>query len=153
MVALTSDRNTQQAAGDLRQGAVAAAQLIYAGALVMRNAAGDLVKGAAATGLIGVGRAEERVDNSGGSAGDETLRYRPGIYRFANSTAGDEITAAECGAPCFAVDDQTVAKTDGTGTRSPAGFVDHVDDLGVWVRLDEAQTRSWADLTAAIAAP
>jgi len=40
------------------------------------------------------------------------------------------------------VDDQTVAKTDGTATRSPAGFVDMVDDLGVWVRFDEAMTRN-----------
>ena len=152
MVALTSDRNTQQAAGDLRSGDVAASQLIYAGALVMRTAAGTLVKASTATGLIGVGRAEERVDNASGDAGDKQLRFRPGIYRFANSASGDLITAADCGAPCFAVDDQTVAKTDGTGTRSPAGFVDHVDDLGVWVRMDEAELRTWAALTAAIAA-
>ena len=31
------------------------------------------------------------------------------------------------------VDDQTVAKTDGTGTRSAAGVVVNVDALGVWV--------------------
>jgi hypothetical protein len=144
MAALTADRNTPQSEGDLREGAVAASQLIFAGALVCRNAAGTLVKGATATGLVGVGRAEERVDNSAGAAGAKSLRYRPGIFRFANSAAGDAITAADIGKRCFVVDDQTVAKTNGADTRSPAGFVDAVDDLGVWVRLDEALTTAGA---------
>jgi hypothetical protein len=34
------------------------------------------------------------------------------------------------------VDDQTVAKTDGTGARSVAGKVFDVDSGGVWVRFD-----------------
>jgi hypothetical protein len=142
MAALTQDRNTPRAEGELRQGGVAAATLIYAGALVMRNAAGFLTKGQTATGLVGVGRAEARVDNSAGSAGDEVLTYRPGIYRFANSGGADEITAAEIGDLVFAVDDQTVAKTDGAASRSPAGHVDAVDAQGVWVRLDEALTKA-----------
>lgn len=152
MTALSQDRNTPQSAGDLREGAVAASQLIYAGAIVMRNASGYLVKASAATALIGAGRAEARADNSAGSAGDLTLRFRAGTYRFANSASGDLITIADIGKPCFAVDDQTVAKTDGSGARSIAGFVDQVDTLGVWVRFDEAAARSWADLAAAIAA-
>lgn len=142
MAALTKDRNTPRAEGDIRQGQVAASTKIFAGALVMRNAAGFLIEGQTATGLVGVGRAEEQVDNSAGSNGDKTLDYRPGVYRFLNSAAADEITAAEIGATCYAVDDQTVAKTDGTSSRSPAGIVDHVDTLGVWVRLDEALTNA-----------
>ena len=96
---LAQDRNTPAASGDLREGPVAAAQLIHAGALVCRNAAGFLVKGATATGLVGVGRAEHRVDNATGGAGDAQLRYRPGIYRFANSTAADLITIADIASP------------------------------------------------------
>ena len=69
------------------------------------------------------------------------MLYRPGCFRFANSAGGDEITIAEIGDVVFAVDDQTVAKTDGTSSRSPAGFVDDVDDLGVWVRFDEVLTK------------
>lgn len=138
MPALTSDRNTPRVEGDIRRGAVAAATLIYAGAIVMRNASGYLVKGQTATGLVGVGRAEERVDNSAGSAGDLTCDFRKGIFRFANSAAADEITIADIGSPAYAVDDQTVAKTDGTSTRSIAGIVDDVDANGVWVRFDEA---------------
>ncbi len=144
MTALAQDRNTPARAGDVRSGLLAASVLVYAGALVMRNAAGYLTKGATATGAIGVGRAEERVDNSDGSAGDLGLRYKPGVFRFANSASADAITVAEVGDVCFVVDDQTVAKTDGTGTRSPAGLVEDVDDLGVWVRFDEALTKTAA---------
>ncbi|WP_255564463.1 hypothetical protein [Mameliella sp. CS4] len=140
MAALTADRNTARFEGDIRQGDVAASTVIYAGALVMRDASGNLVEGQTATGLVGAGRAEERVDNSAGSAGDLTCDYRPGIYRFANSSAADEITKAEIGDVCYAVDDQTVAKTDGSGTRSPAGIVAGLDSNGVWVLMDEGAT-------------
>lgn len=140
MSALTTDRNTPQKVGDVRSGAVAASAMIYAGALLMRNAAGYLVPGATATGLVGVGRAEERVDNSAGADGDLTIVYMPGTFLFANSAAADQITIADIGSVCFAVDDQTVAKTDGTGTRSRAGIVAGIDNLGVWVRFDEALT-------------
>lgn len=141
MAALTQDRNTPQAAGDMREGPVAAATTLFGGAIAMRNAAGNLVQGQTATGLVGVGRVERRVVNQG-AAGDAAAKYRAGVFRFVNSTAGDAITTADSGAVCFAVDDQTVAKTDGTGTRSPAGFVDHVDALGVWVRFDEAMLQA-----------
>lgn len=141
MNALTGDRNTAQSAGDLREGPVAASQLIYAGAIVCRNASGHLVKGVTGLNLIGVGRAEERVDNSAGAAAAKSLRYRAGVFRFANSAAADEITVADIGKACFVVDDQTVAKTSGTSTRSKAGVVDGVDAQGVWVRFDEALAR------------
>lgn len=140
MAALTKDRNTPRADGDLRSGPVAAATTLFAGALVMRDASGNLVEGQADTGLVGVGRAEARFDNSAGSAGDVTATYRPGIYHFANSAAADEIAQADVGSLCYAVDDQTVAKTDGSSSRSPAGVVDAVDANGVWVRVDEALT-------------
>ena len=43
--------------------------------------------------MHGIGRAEERVDNSGGNAGDLDIRVREGIFRWANSASTDEITA------------------------------------------------------------
>lgn len=142
MPALNQDRNTPRLDGDLRHGLVAAASLIYAGAIVMRAADGYLHEGHTATGMVGVGRAEARVDNRLGVDGDEDLTYRPGIYKFANSAAADAITLAEIGDVAFVVDDQTVAKTDGGGTRSPAGIIDGVDADGVWVRFDEALTKA-----------
>jgi len=141
VTALTSDRNTPTAIGDARQGAVAAGQKVFAGALVMRNAAGYLVKGVTGLNLTGVGRAEDQVDNTAGSDGDVSLAFRPGLFRFAND-GSDTITIADIGLPCYAVDDQTVARTDGTGTRSKAGIVEMLDTQGVWVSFNEAVTRA-----------
>lgn len=141
-MALSADRNTPLRQGDIQSGKLAASVKVFAGSLVMRNAAGYLTKGATATGAVGVGRAEEQVDNSAGAAGDAALRYRPGVFQFKNSSSTDAITIAEIGDKCFVVDDETVAKTDGTSTRSPAGIVEDVDAQGVWVRLDEALTLS-----------
>lgn len=141
-MALSSDRNTLRAEGGVLQQKMAAVK-VFAGALVARNASGYLTKGATATTLIGVGRAEEQVDNSGGSAGDKLLRVRPGIFRYGNSASTDAITIAEIGKPCYIVDDETVAKTDGTGTRSIAGFVADVDANGVWVEFDESKVQTY----------
>lgn len=140
MAALTADRNTPRAQGDeFRQGA--AAQLIYAGSLVCRNASGFIAKGAEATGLIGVGMAYEQVDNSGGSAGDLKITFRPGTFRFGNSAGGDELTIADIGKVCWVVDDQTVGRTSNSSARSRAGIVREVDANGVWVEFDEALAR------------
>ena len=140
MVALTADRNTPRAEGDERSGTLGANQTIYAGAILMRNSSGDLIKGATATGSFGAGMALERMGST--TAGATSIRYRPGIFRFVNSSAGDLITKADVGTVCYIVDDQTVAKTSGTNTRSPAGVVDSVDAQGVWVRFDESLTRA-----------
>jgi hypothetical protein len=140
MVALTADRNTPELIGDQREGTLGANQAIFAGAILMRNAAGDLIEGATATGAFGAGRASEA--KSSVAAGATAIKYKPGVYRYANSAAGDLITKADIGTACYIVDDQTVARTSGTNTRSPAGVVEGVDTLGVWVRFDEALTRA-----------
>jgi hypothetical protein len=148
-MALTKDRPTPRKIGDVKSLGVAASMAIFAGAIVMRNAAGYAVKGATALNLIGVGRAQAQVVNSG-SAGDVSLDVMPGLFLYSNSTSGDLITIADIGKPAWTVDDQTVAKTDGSGTRSIAGFVEDVDPNGVWVRFDEVAARSYAATLAAI---
>ena len=140
MTALTENRSTLQMATGDRAGLLGASQTIFAGALLMRNVSGHLIKGATATGSFGVGRAE--VAGTSTTAGVTSHPYREGIFRFANSSAGDLIATADIGAVCYIVDDQTVAKTNGTSTRSPAGSVVDVDAMGVWVRFDEALTRA-----------
>lgn len=142
MTALGTDRNTPRAAGSIKSLPMAVA-LIYAGAIVMRNSTGFATKGAVSTTLIGVGRANERVDNSGGSAGDLRIAVEPGVFRYGNSASTDAITIAEIGKPCYVVDDQTVAKTSGSGARSIAGFVYDVDAQGVWVEFDESKVQSY----------
>ncbi len=141
MTALTKGRNTPEMIGDNRSGGLAANAKVFQGGIVARNAAGFLVPGAVATGLVGVGRAEDAVDNTDGAAGDVIQRYRTGCFRYANSAGADEITIANIGDLAFIVDDQTVAATNGTGTRSPAGLIEVVEDQGVWIRFDEAITK------------
>ncbi|WP_206599411.1 hypothetical protein [Methyloceanibacter stevinii] len=123
MTALTKGRNTPLVAGDVRALAVAAATVLFQGGIAMRNAAGYATKGATALNLVGIGRIEEEVDNASGANGDLSVRIRPGIFLYENSEGGDEIAIADIGKVAYVVDDQTVAKTDGTSTRSrPASF-------------------------------
>ena len=133
MTALATDRNTARRTGDRLTFDVAASVKCYAGAMAVLDSAGRVKPGVAATGLIPVGRFAETVDNSTGDAGDVQATVEPGIYRFANSAAADEITAAEIGDRCYIVDDQTVAATSDTNARSAAGKVLAVDAAGVWV--------------------
>lgn len=76
----------------------------------------------------------DTVDNSYGNNGDKLVVVRPGIYAWKNSSGADAVTQADVGSTCYVVDDETVAKTDGGGTRSAAGVVIAVDQDGVWVR-------------------
>lgn len=138
-MALTAPRNTIQM-GDQPIARrvhlpVAAAVRIFAGALVCSDANGYATPGAAATTLRGVGRARSTVDNSTGLAGALSVEVEQGIFKFANSADADEVTIAQRGAVCFIVDDATVAKTDGSSTRSPAGLVVDVETDGVWVEM------------------
>jgi len=145
MVALAADRQSPRALGEVKKQALAASVLVFNGAILMRNAAGFLTKGQAGLGLVGVGVAQEQVDNSAGAAGAKTVEYREGVFRFVNSASSDAITIADIGRVCFVVDDQTVARTDGRTaglpTRSPAGVVVDVDSLGVYILFDESRTR------------
>lgn len=142
MTNLAADRNTPRVEGDVKSLPMSASK-IYAGAIVCRNATGYAAKGAVSTTLIGVGRADEQVDNSGGNPGDKRIRVREGKFIFNNSSAGDLITIADIGKPAYIVDDNTVAKTSGTNTRSIAGFIDDVVDTGVVVKFDEAAVQSY----------
>ena len=142
MVALTADRNTALKQGDLRVGQVGAATKIFKGAIVMRNAAGYLIKGATATGSFGVGISQSLADNTAGANGALSINWRPGVAYLAN-LAADLCLVTDIGAKCFIADDQTVARTNGGATRSPAGVIEDVDANGVWVRLDEALNRAY----------
>lgn len=132
---LTQDRLIKRRDGSVFVDPVAATTKIFAGSLTVLNAAGNLVPGSTATGLVARGVAFEQVDNSAGAAGDKTAESRPGCYAFKNSASTDQITRAEIGDDCYIVDDQTVAKTNGSSTRSVAGKIVDLDSDGVWVRV------------------
>ena len=82
-----------------------------------------------------LGVSEAQVDNSLGGAGAANIPVRKGTFRFANSASADLIAQADIGSVCYAVDDQTVAKTSNSGARPVAGTIFDVDTDGVWVKF------------------
>lgn len=136
MAATTIDRNTQQRSGHRRAVPVAAATKIPAGVIACISTAGLLVNGSTAVGLKSIGVPQVAIDNSGGAASAIRGEVDTGVYGpFGNSASTDQITLADVGADCYIVDNQTVAKTNGSNTRSVAGRVFDVDAAGVWVQF------------------
>ena len=129
---LTNDRATPHRSNVDVFDTVAAAVKIYSGAIVMLNASGDATPGATALNLTPRGVAQETVDNLSGAAGDESVNSRKGTFRFKNDAS---VTRANIGGTAYVVDDETVANTDGTGTRSALGEITDVDSIGVWVLI------------------
>lgn len=136
MAATTQDRNTRQRAGHSRYLPLAAATKIPAGVIACLSATGLLTNGATSTTLKTVGVPNATLDNSAGSASALSGEVFLGVWGpFGNSAAGDQITLAAVGSDCYIVDNQTVALTNGTGTRSVAGKVFDVTAEGVWVEF------------------
>ena len=99
-------------------------------------ASGLLVNGDTATTLKAVGVTGGLLDNSAGLASAISGTVSIGVWGpFANSSAGDQIALADVGSDCYIVDNQTLAKTSGSSTRSIAGKVWDVTTDGVWVKF------------------
>ena len=141
MTALTKDRNTYHRVGDFRSGPMKADETTFAGGILLRLSDGYLAKGQVIAGAVGVGIAERAVLTAGDTDGAVSVEFRPGSHLMQNSAGGDAVTLANIGAVCYAVDDQTVALTDASGTRSVAGFVEDIEGSRVWVRFDETLAR------------
>jgi hypothetical protein len=130
-MALTKDTLEHNQFGDaaippLMEYGVAADAVIFAGALVVRNGDGYAEPGSVADDLKALGRAEKRVDNTGGANGAKKVMVRRGVFPFKNSAAADAITVADIGEDCYIVDDETVAKTSDTNARSVAGKIEGI---------------------------
>lgn len=136
MAALTQARNTPEKNGEIFALPVKANTTVHQGSLVVIDA-GYAAPGRVATGLIAAGRAEHSA--TAVAAGSAVVEVRRGIFKFANSASADLIAQADVGADCFIVDDQTVAKTNGSNTRSRAGKVASLDADGVWVQIGLGQ--------------
>lgn len=133
MTATTTDRNTQYKDPYLVSVDLAAGVSVLAGTMAVINADGFAQMAATADDLTYVGRFEESVDNSLGDDGDKSAQVRrKKLFQWANDAA-DPVTQVSLGQACYIVDNQTVAATDGTGTRSVAGTVLGIDSEGVWV--------------------
>lgn len=123
---------------------VAADAIIYPGALVAINASGYLVPASADSTLRVVGVAAPRrhqmtalrgyVDATGQDNGDLECEVQgPLIALMVNS--GSSLTIADVGNDCYAVDDQTVSKTNGGTSQVTRGDVvfNGTDLVGVTV--------------------
>lgn len=121
--------------------AVRDATILYKGGMVAADSSGDYVPAghaSAVTQCQGVLMEVSAIDETvtGNAAGTETARLTVGIFWFDNSAGDDAITAVHLGQVCYAVDDETVALSDGNGSRLPAGVVTDVDaTLGVAVSI------------------
>lgn len=134
MSATTTDRNTSYKDVQILGVAIAAGVSVLAGTIAVLNADGFGQMGATANDLIYVGCFEESADNSAGLDGDVKAKVRREKAFNWENDATDPVTQANLGQVCYIVDNQTVAATDGGGTRSTAGVVWAIDEDGVWVK-------------------
>lgn len=135
MTALAADRSTPSRGvtwETLTELSATDSTTYYKGGIVcLDQSTGKVIKGATGTGYVCLGRCEEAVVT--GTSTTEKIKALSGIFRWGNSTSSDAIAADDIGKTCYIVDDQTVALTDGSASRSAAGVVYDVDSVGVWV--------------------
>jgi hypothetical protein len=137
MAALTSSRNTPEMSdfGRMQNYPVEANTTVYLGSMVALNANGNAVPAASAAGLRIVGRAErlyqgmpgqDAVNTSSatipgtnlpaGAAGAISVTCARGIFLYAVNDAS--IAQPQVGMLCFAVDDNSVSLSDGSGATA-----------------------------------
>jgi hypothetical protein len=134
MAALTNSRNTPELAdgGRMQVYPVEANTTIYLGGIVALNSNGNAVPATSAAGLKIVGRAErvhdgipgENAVNNPGAAGAISIVCRRGVFMYAVNDGS--IGAAQVGQMAYAVDDNSVSASDGSGatavTAQPVAF-------------------------------
>ena len=135
MTATTLETNTRVRLGDDEVYPLAASASALKGTLAVLNG-GYVQQAVTALNLVAVGMFLQSDSNAGGAAGAVSTPVRRGKIELQNSTGADLITQANVGSDCYIVDNQTVAATSGTGTRSRAGKVCAIDPSGtVWVQV------------------
>lgn len=151
MTALTADRKTPQYGlgqhPEKRVVPVAASTKIYAGSLVALNASGYAIPTSADSAFKILGVAEAQADNSSGSAGAINVTVLRGCFGFVNSSSTDALSSVDIGALCYAVDDQTLARTSSRGVRPIVGRVQAIENPLVFVEIGhEFQLNGAVDL-------
>lgn len=125
-------RNTVELKGDVIVLPVAAKAVIEAGQMVMLNETGFALPAKKKENQTAAGRAEEYVDNSKGTDGEQTILIRRGIFKWENDTA-NAVTTAHLLKPCYMKDSETVTSL-ATGA-SIAGKVISIEHDGVAVEM------------------
>lgn len=111
-------------------------QVYQGGRATIDTSTGLVAKAFASTTLVPIGNYVEDQLTVSGQKVLIDLDHEVVARWYANSASTDLIAAAQIGSDCFLVDDQTVAKTSATSTRSVAGRVWGVDSVkGVLVQV------------------
>ena len=111
-------------------GIVTTAKTIYRGALCARDIAAGTIEPVSADPTLRVeGVADDPAIPVAGLLGDgtKTVTLSRGCYWFKNSTSTNAIALTEVDTVCYALDDQTVSKTNVLGTLPVAGIVRDYD--------------------------
>lgn len=118
MVAINSDKPRMTAKGNTFAGI--AGESIPGGAMVALNASGELVNAADTAGLIVVGCALHA------AASGDVLSYSRDRHYYSSGVDAEELTGADVGKVCYALDNDTVGKVGGSN-NIPAGIILAVD--------------------------
>jgi hypothetical protein len=137
MTALTAARATKEREAFETGYAVDAGVKVIGGGMVAFGATGYARPAANATTSRCMGVAMETVDNTAGAAGAATVKVRRSCFSFATT----DVTLADVGKDCWAVDDQTVTKTQPGSNPAKAGVIVAVDVSG-------SATQVWVDMAA-----
>lgn len=132
MAALSKIQAFNENVGGIGGGKVAAGVKIYQGAMLGRKTDGYIRP--FATGDFFCGHALEDCDNTNGSAGDLSVRYRRGTY-YATVPVFGSTTIAHVGDPVWAASDNhaDLTRSDpGTTltTTDLVGYIHNIDDAG-----------------------
>lgn len=135
--ALSADKKIEYTEGVEVPFDVLNAVVIYGGSHVCVNANGYAVPGADTAGLIYVGEALERVDNTLGSAGDKKVVVRRrGLVRMTFQTA---ISIANVGDNVFLYDDDKVDLAGNVTNDIFCGIIaGYIDTTHAWVDIEPA---------------
>lgn len=132
MTAMSQARTVTEIEAVASTAPVKGATTILQGALIVTEN-GLAVPGKVGTNLTVLGVSEQTVKNAGAD-GASKVPFRRGTFGFFNHAA-DAIGAGDLHKLAYIVDDQTVAKTDGSATRSAAGKIMHIEGGQVFVRV------------------
>jgi len=111
---------------------LAAGVKAYSGGIAVLDDSGNCKPAITATGLTACGVFQETVDNLLDGAGAKYVRVEKGVFGFLTDGT---INRTHIGKTIYLVDDQTVAATDGAGTRSAAGVLDDFDGNIAWTKF------------------
>lgn len=126
MVALTRDVAPKQRLGDEFELPLRADEPVFVGSAVLVVNATQLAERATTR----VGAVCRGVAMLSAAANDKTVRIARGEFPRRNSGADPIAATTALGTTVYIEDDQTVALTDGTGTRTAAGTFQGFDENG-----------------------